>query len=390
MKASGQRLPSSPQSRTTLVRQLSRSEMNVCWISRFPSSERDGKPYSVHAAVRLRTLIPIEAMRANGVVANIATIDEQWQLRDVAAAESCQVAVFDQLYPFGSEQLDVSGVAILEMVDRLQQLGIKTVADIHDNHFGLPGRADYFRRLVQAVDAVVVNSPEMMRTVDVHTRRPIEVVGDPFEGPHGEPTFQPEVRRSPLQRLLRRFFPWSNAPRLELAWFGHPTNVGAVYALMPQLLPLARETPIRLALVSAADSGIEEWCELFNFRHGRYCRIVFVPWSLADTWRVLRDCDMCVLPVDVAKESKSAKSANRLVEALRAGRFVVASPLPAYQEFAASARIDENIVQGIQWALDHQAEVVQRIRTGQDAIEKKYSPAAIALRWQQVIGRLIG
>jgi glycosyltransferase involved in cell wall biosynthesis len=180
-----------------------------------------------------------------------------------------------------------------------------------------------------------------------------------------------------------------NARRLELAWFGHPTNVGALYALMPQLLPLARQAPISLTLVSAADSGIEEWCELFNFRHGRYCRMVFVPWSLADTWRVLGDCDMCVLPVDVAKESKSAKSANRLVEALRAGRIVVASPLPAYQEFAASARIDENLVQGIRWALDHPAEVVQRIRTGQAAIEEKYSPAAIALRWQQVIAGLI-
>src|ERR1700733_7447288 len=161
MKATGQRLPSSAQSWPTLVGHPSRLAMNVCWISRFPLSERDGKPYSVHAAVRLRTLIPIEAMRGSGVVVNIATIDEQWQLRDIAAAESCQVAVFDQLYPFGSEQLDVSGVAIFDMIAHLQRLRIKTVADIHDNHFGLPGRGEYFRRLVQAVDAAVVNSPEI-------------------------------------------------------------------------------------------------------------------------------------------------------------------------------------------------------------------------------------
>jgi glycosyltransferase involved in cell wall biosynthesis len=363
--------------------------MNVCWISRFPLSERDGKPYSVHAAVRLRTLIPIEAMRANGVAANVAAIDEHWQLCDIDVVESCQVAVFDQLYPFGSEQLDVAGVAIFDMISHLRQLGIKTVADIHDDHFGLPGRSEYFHRLVQLVDAVVVNSPEMKRIVAARTSRPIEVIGDPFEGPHGEPAFQPGMQQSLLQRLLRRILPWRNATRLKLAWFGHPTNAGAVYALMPQLLPLASQIPIRLTLISAAESGIEEWCELFNFRHGRVCRIVFVPWSLADTWRVLRECDICVLPVDVAKESKSAKSANRLVEALRAGRFVVASPLPAYQEFAASARIDENIDQGILWALDHPAEVVERIRTGQAAIEQKYSPDAIARQWQQVMVGLI-
>src|SRR5580658_7877874 len=137
MKASGQRLPSSAQSWPTLVRHPSRLAMNVCWISRFPLSERDGKPYSVHAAVRLRTLIPIEAMRGNGVEVNIATIDEQWRLRDMAAVENSQVAVFDQIYPFGSEQLDVSGVAIFDLIAQLQQQGIKTVADIHDNHFGL-------------------------------------------------------------------------------------------------------------------------------------------------------------------------------------------------------------------------------------------------------------
>jgi hypothetical protein len=99
---------------------------------------------------------------------------------------------------------------------------------------------------------------------------------------------------------------------------------------------------------------------------------------------------LCALPVDLASESKSAKSANRLVEALRAGRLAVASPLAAYQEFAASARIDENIVQGIQWALDHPAEVVQRIRTGQAATEEKYSPAAVARQWQQTMVGLIG
>jgi hypothetical protein len=364
--------------------------MKVCWITRFPLSERNGKPYSVHAAVRMRMLIPVEAMRADGVAASIATIDEDWQLRDIAAVESCQVAVFDQLYPFGNEQLDECGVAILETIAHLQQLGIKTITDIHDDHFGLPGRASYFHRLVQAVDAIVVNSPEMKRIVAAHTSRPIEVIGDPFEGPHGEPAFQPAVRRGLLQRLARRTFPWRNSSRLKLAWFGHPSNVGAIYDLAPQLLPLARQIPVLLTLVSTPDSGIEEWCEVFNLRHGRHCRMGFVPWSLEEAWRVLHDCDICVLPVDVAVASKSAKSANRLVEALRAGRFAVASPLAAYQEFAASAYVDDNLVQGIRWAVDHPAEVIRRIRAGQAAIEKTCSPSAIAQQWQQVMVRLTG
>jgi glycosyltransferase involved in cell wall biosynthesis len=104
----------------------------------------------------------------------------------------------------------------------------------------------------------------------------------------------------------------------------------------------------------------------------------------------LRDCDLCVIPVDVANRAKSVKSANRLVEALRAGRFVVASPLPAYREFSESALVGEDIAQGIAWAVDHPAEVAARIRAGQLMVEQYYSPAAIAQQWLQTLASLAG
>lgn len=361
--------------------------MKVCWVTRFSIDRRDGQPYSIHAAVRLRTIIPVQALQQLGHAASIVSLDHSFQPRAIAELESFQAAVFDQTYPFGGEQLDQSGTAHLELIARLRHAGVKTVADIHDNHFELPGRMDYFHQLVQRVDLIAVNTPGMKNIVSGHTRRPIEVIGDPYEGPHGEPSFTPATRRG-WGRLLRGLVPWGNSPRLKLAWFGHPSNFAALYELMPQLLPVAKRTPVKLTVVCAENSGIEEACALLNNRHGRHCRIVFVPWSLEATWTALCDCDMCVIPVDVASGFKAAKSANRLVETLRAGRFAVASPLAAYQELSSCAMIEEDVPQGIRWALDHPAEVLGRIRAGQLAVERNYSPAAIAKRWEQMLVKL--
>lgn len=364
--------------------------MNVCWITRFPLIERDEKLYSVHAAVRLRTLIPAQAMQAIGHATSILSIKNELRIPNFAVPEGCQVAVFDQLYPFGSEQFYQVGAAMLDLITRFQRSGIKTAADIHDDHFHLPGRLDYFHRLVQLVDIVIANTRGMKCIVSGHTNRPIEVIGDPCEGPHGEPSFAPEARRGGRHGPLRRFLPWSDAPRLKLVWFGHQSNLTALYDLMPQLVSIAKRLPIQMTVVSGQESGVEESCEIFNHYHGRRCRMVFIPWSLENTWRALRECDLCVIPVDMSNKSKSVKSANRLIETLRAGRFAVASPLPAYQEFSESAWIGESIPQGIEWALDHPAEVVERIRVGQLAIEQNYSPAAIAKQWERMMFRLTG
>lgn len=364
--------------------------MNVCWITRFPLVERDAKLYSDYAAVRLRTLIPAQAMREIGHTTRILSINNVLPIQDFSVPEGCQVAVFDQLYPFQNEQFDQVAAAMLDLIARFRHLGIKTAADIHDDHFHLPGRLDYFRRLAQLVDVVIANTRGMKCIVSEHTDRTIEVIGDPCEGPQGEPLYAPEARRGGRYGLLRRFLPWNDAPRLKLLWFGHPSNFPALYELMPQLGSIAKRLPMQMAVVSAQKSAVKESCAIFNHYHGRRCRMIFIPWSLENTWGALRECDLCVIPVDLSNKSKSGKSANRLIETLRAGRFAIASPLPAYQEFSESAWIGESIAQGIVWALGHPAEVVERIRAGQLAIEQNYFPGAIARHWERMMFRLTG
>src|ERR1043166_2011569 len=319
--------------------------MNICWITRAAIVEREGRPYSGHAAVRMRALMPADELRRRGHQTRVLQLPDDF---GAALPVSCEVAVLDQLLPVGTETVDAAGVRMLALIAELQRDGAKVVADIHDDHFSVPGKSVYFRALVQAADAVTASTWPMAQVIAAHSGRPVHVIGDPYEGPRGQPQFAP-VGGHRWLRGLRRAFGSAQARRLELAWFGHQSNLHTIYDLAQQLAPLGKRWPMRITLVCASGFGAEDFSEMFNHYHGRHCRIAFSPWSLETTWQALRDCDLAVIPSAVERQVKQVKSANRLIEILQAGKLPVAHPLPAYQPFAAYAWIGADIAAGIEW-----------------------------------------
>jgi hypothetical protein len=95
--------------------------------------------------------------------------------------------------------------------------------------------------------------------------------------------------------------------------------------------------------------------------------------------------DMILIPSAYRDPVKQAKSPNRLVAGLHGGRFVVAHPLPAYAPYAAFAWIGEDLCQGIEWAIRHPREVIERISRGQAYIDEKHSSEAVARFWLDVL-----
>jgi len=71
------------------------------------------------------------------------------------------------------------------------------------------------------------------------------------------------------------------------------------------------------------------------------------------------------------------KSHNRMVEALRGGRFPIVSSIPSYQELAHVAWVGEDLAAGVEWAINHPDEVVNRISAGQALVEERFSPRLI-------------
>jgi hypothetical protein len=200
------------------------------------------------------------------------------------------------------------------------------VFDICDDHFDKPELRDYYLAHVDAADAVTVNSDVMREIVLRETGRDSTVIKDPYESPERPPGIGE-----------------------GLFWFGHPSN---------------------LKTLDAYDD--------LNIK-----KLTGDEWSRQRQLDELEACAFVVLPTD----HRRAKSANRLIEAARNGRFVIAGPLPAYDEFKPYMWIGD-IREGIEWANNNHVECLRRIQDCQDYICDKFSPYLIAMQWLSVLEKL--
>lgn len=264
-------------------------------------------------------------------------------LEGFAAADA---AVFSRLPDASMAQ------TVLELADTLARRGTKIVVDCTEDYSAHPSLGFLHRGLLQAADVVVANSHGLAEALRTQTLSPVSVVGDAIEGERGEP--QAAVRRPP--RLL---------------WFGQPHNLDTVRAGLEQLRPAL----FALTLVSSPGSAAE------NLGHR------FVSWSAEAMVEELRECDALLLPASPDDARNIVRSANRFTQAIWAGRFVIANPVPAYAGLGRFGWVGPDLAAGLAWLLENPDAVVERTRAGQDWVAEHASPEAIARAWVAVTAK---
>lgn len=216
-----------------------------------------------------------------------------------------------------------------------------TVYDICDDHFSDEYRVQY-KHMCRIVDVVTCNSEAMAARIKEVTGRTAYVIPDPYEMPRAEPKFAP-----------------GETPKL--LWFGHSSN----------LEPLATVSLVgELEIVTNCEPRIDG-------------PVTYTTYSQGAVLAAMQRADMVIIP-----QNRPCKSANRLIESLRQGRFVVASDIPAYREFEQYAYIGD-VSDGIKWALQHPAEALERVRRGQEYIAKHYTPEIIGKRWLALFEEIV-
>jgi len=115
-------------------------------------------------------------------------------------------------------------------------------------------------------------------------------------------------------------------------------------------------------------------------------RFRFTAWSLVNTELALERCDIVLLPQEHESDYGRVKSSNRLVSAIRSGRFAVASPIAAYQELEKYAWVNKDLAKGVLWALAHPDQARERIDKGQKYVSVRFSPETIGKQWRDVLG----
>lgn len=247
----------------------------------------------------------------------------------------------------------------------------KVVLDICDYPFtkSLEVRSCYAEAL-KICDAVVVNSIRMAEMMTPHLNRPPIVIEDAILGAAQNPRFEP-------------------AERLKLLWFGNTANLPYIRSLVPSLAHFASSKPCRLTILAQDEPVIGSWVQKINADFAQALQVCFIPWSLERMQAALCECDLVLLPSDPSDPRKSGASANRIAEALNAGRFVVASPLPSYLQFKEMAWVGHDLIEGIEWALMHPEKVLPRIRRGQELVAEKFAVDKVGRMWREFFENII-
>lgn len=331
--------------------------MDITWITFGPIHNTDNQGlFSPLASVRYRIIIPAMILSQHGYRVRLSPVPHKTTLEAIKPLLTSDVVIFSKSITDLNEQL----------AKQAQHTGARIIFDICDNYLDDPRYGRHYNFMINLADQVVANTQAMAERIEAHTGKQAQVIGEPVEGPQGQPHFAP-------------------TDPIRLLWFGHPVNFDSLQAMIPQIFPLSQQRRLALHIVTAPHEGIIQACQQFNQQHGNQFQLHLSPWSLETTWQALHDTDMVVIPT-VEHHKKYVKSPNRLVEALWAGRFVIAHPLPAYQQFAAWSWLNWDLCSGIQWAMQHPQAVLSALEASQAYIARHYSPAVIAQQWAHILG----
>jgi uncharacterized Rossmann fold enzyme len=213
-----------------------------------------------------------------------------------------------------------------ELMDmaRAKARGAWVVVDFCDDHFDWL----HYQEALRLADAVTCSTTEMARRIK-ELGRDATVIADPYEFPEMPPHYA----------------------GTNLLWFGHHVNRDSLQRILPDL----EGYPLRV---------------VSNFEGA-------IPWSKETMLEEFARADIVVIPT-----TASYKSANRAIEAIRQGCFVVAEPHPALKDFPIYIG---NIKEGIEWT--KQQNMKELISKAQKFVTAEFSPQILIDKWKSATRR---
>ena len=215
-----------------------------------------------------------------------------------------------------------------ELMDmaRAKARGAWVVVDFCDDHFDWL----HYQEALRLADAVTCSTTEMARRIKDLGRDAI-VIADPYEYPEMPP----------------------HCNGVNLLWYGHHVNRDSLQRILPDI----EGYPLRV--VSNFDGAI--------------------PWSKETMLEEFAQADIVVIPATVPY-----KSANRAIEAIRQGCYVVAEPHPALEGFPIYIG---NIKEGIEWT--KRQNMNKLISKAQKFVTAEFSPQTLIDKWKTATKRPI-
>lgn len=355
--------------------------MRIVWVVEGLQDDGQGGLTSPLASHRYRVILPAEGLRDLGHEVRFVAPDD-WLASERPG--DADIVVIGKFLPGrdlvryqqrAARLLDQAGVAAAQ--------GARIVADFNDDHFDHPQMGAYWRGLAGVAQVRVAGSDAMKRRLQAVCGGLAHVVGDPLGSPQG----RPRVRRltSPGGIALTRWWRSGDGQgeRLKLLWFGHPVNWPSMANWLPALSAQAAEVPLSLEIVTQPLPQIVDALSAITRSSEGRLQATCLAWDEPTQWAALDRCDIVLIPSDPDDPRKAVKTANRLTDSIHAGRWVVASPLPAYLPWGDHASLVDDPLEGIRHWRAHPDKVEAALRAGQRRVEERCSVPAVAHAWAE-------
>ena len=216
------------------------------------------------------------------------------------------------------------------------------IYDVCDDWFRDAKDGPFYRDMCKNATEVTCNSDVMRFRIFQETGRVATVIPDAFEHEEWEPS-------------------WGAG----LLWFGNSINLPDFASAVEKLKGLN----VPLGCISKREDYLSE-----------DIKKLIIPWSPTAVDKGLKSCAIVIIPTGMS----AAKSANRLIESVRAGKFVVCEPLPAYEEFSDWLWVGD-LREGVEWAMQNEGECLKRVKDCQRYIKKNYSLEKVGKKWLEVV-----
>ena len=225
----------------------------------------------------------------------------------------------------------------VELAKSVKAQGCRVIVDIGDDHLAHQIVGPIYKAMIDVADTLVTPTKEMAERLYRVSGKSAVIIPDPYEYPLGPP----------------------HAVGKNLLWFGREQN-------LKDLKPW-KNALMGWDLTIVTGPSPREGC---------------LHWSHENMLFALGQANIVILPTRAGHEYKSC---NRLLNAVRAGCFVVASPHPAYEEFRTMLWVGQ-LKTGLQWAMAFPDDLNGLVAQAQGYVEANYSPAKVAGQWAQLIG----
>lgn len=326
-------------------------------------------PFSSLASLRLRVLIPGSELARRAKV-TLVPFDHFLADPALSTLPGLRAIVLGKLSVSEVETMDSRLERLFQAIERCPH---PVFADFSDNYAALAETRssvlrDYQTRM-SSLARLTVPCEALAQQLAPHAKQGIDVVEDPYEIEQGSVRFDP------------------GAEVLHCCWFGASFDTDSIHDSFVSLVTALRDRRVRIDFVAGAARRpfAQRLAARLSDVHGAV-NLSFIEWSVQRVATALARCDLVLLPQDYGSDWGRTKSHNRLVQAIRAGRIALASPIPSYLELADYACVGEDFAACVREALRDAEDMTQRVREGQALVRDRFSPERIAERWAQILG----